>query len=135
VGRDTLIAVAIDGAGQTTSVVRPVTVRRFTPDALRLSVTPSRDRTPFYRFRASGRLPRPGPVSPSQGCTGEVTINIRAGSRLVSARHVRLSRTCEYALTVRFRTRVASRLRFSATFGGNETLAPRAASSRTVRLG
>ena len=29
-GRNTLIAVAVDGAGQTTSVVRAVTVRRFT---------------------------------------------------------------------------------------------------------
>ena len=29
VGRNTLIAVAIDGAGQTTSAVRAVTVRRF----------------------------------------------------------------------------------------------------------
>ena len=52
VGRNTLIAVAVDGANQTTSVPRPVTVRRFEPRELGIALRPSRDRTAPYSFRA-----------------------------------------------------------------------------------
>ena len=40
VGRNTLVAIAVDTAGQTTSVVRAVTVRRFTSPGLSLSLRP-----------------------------------------------------------------------------------------------
>ena len=52
VGRNTLLAVGIDGANQTTTLVRPVTVRRFTSPGLGLSLRPSRDR------RVALRVPR-----------------------------------------------------------------------------
>ena len=56
VGRNTLIAVAVDGANQTTSVPRPVTVRRFEARELGISLRPSRDReerrTPSARAAA-----------------------------------------------------------------------------------
>jgi hypothetical protein len=110
-------------------------VRRFTPRELGLSLKPSRDRSAPYAFRATGRLLRPTTVSPSQGCTGTVTLTAKAGSKTVATRRLKLSRTCEYAVNVRFRTRPARRLRFSAKFGGNEVLTTRTSSSRTARLG
>jgi hypothetical protein len=135
VGRNTLIAVALDGANQTTSVVRPVTVRRFTAPGLSLSLRPSRDRRPPYAFRATGTLRRPTTVSPSQGCSGRVTIRARAGRRTVSTRRATLSRNCEYGVILRFRTRVARRVRLTARFGGNDVLSPRGSRTRAIRLG
>ena len=135
VGRNTLVAVAIDGANQTTSVVRAVAVRRFTPRSLSLSLRPARDRKKPYSFRVTGRLQRPDPVSPSQGCSGTITITAKRGTKAVSTKRVTLSRTCEYKSTFKFNMRPSSRLRFSAKFGGNETLATDTSKTRTARLG
>jgi hypothetical protein len=135
VGRNTLIAVAVDGANQTTSVVRPVNVRRFSAPGLSLSLRPSRDRRPPFAFRATGTLRRPATVSPSQGCSGRVTIRARAGRRTVSTRRATLSRNCEYGVILRFRSRVARRVRLTARFGGNDALSTRGSRSRTIRLG
>jgi Ca2+-binding RTX toxin-like protein len=135
VGRNTLLAVGIDGANQTTTLVRPVTVRRFSSPGFSLSIRPSRDRRPPYAFRAIGRLQRPAPVAPSQGCSGEVRITAKTGRRTAATRRVRLSRNCEYSLTLRFRSRPAKRLRVTARFAGNDVLASRRARSRTIRLG
>ncbi len=96
VGRNTLIAVAIDGANQTTSVVRPVSVRRFEARELTATLRPGRDRRAPYAFRVSGRLVRPEFVSPSQGCSGTVVVTAKRGSRTVSTKRATLSRTCEY---------------------------------------
>ena len=135
VGRNTLIAVAVDGANQTTSVVRPVSVRRFTPPELTLSPRPSRDRRAPYAFRITGTLRRPTTVSPSQGCSGTVTLRARAGRRTASTRRATLSMNCEYSVILRFRSRVASRVRLTARFGGNNVLSERTSRTRTIRLG
>ncbi len=135
IGRNTLLAVGVDGANQTTTLVRPVTVRRFTPPSLSASLRPSRDRRSPYRFRITGRLTRPSQVAPSQGCTGDVTITAKAGSRTATTRRVKLSRVCEYALTLSYGKRPASRLRLTARYGGNDVLASKTSRSRTIRLG
>ncbi len=129
VGRNTLIATAIDGANQATSSVRPVTVNRFRPTALSLRVSPSRDRRAPYAFHARGRLAGAGT------CSGTVRITAKAGRRTVSSRRARLSRGCNYALTVRFRSRPAGRLRFTARFDGNRSTLARTSRRRTTRLG
>ncbi len=135
VGRNTLVAIAVDGAGQTTSLVRPVTVRRFTSPGFSLTLRPSRDRTAPYSFRATGTLRRPGAVAPSQGCSGRVVITAKRGKRTVGTTRTSLTRNCEYAVTVRFRSKVGSRIRLTAKFDGNDVLSSRSAPSRTVRLG
>lgn len=135
VGRNTLLAVGIDTANQTTTLVRPVRVRRFSSSSLSLSIRPSRDRRPPYTFRATGRLARPDTVAPSQGCSGEVTIKARTSRRTALTRRAKLSRNCEYSLTLRFRSRPASRLRVTARFGGNDVMASRTSRRRTIRLG
>jgi hypothetical protein len=135
VGRNTLIAVATDGANQTSSVVRTVDVRRFAPKELGLSFRPSRDRKAPYAFRLTGRVLRPTPVSPSQGCTGTITLTAKRGSKVISTKRATLTRTCEYSATFSFKTRTASRLRFQAKFGGNEVLSTASSKTRTARLG
>jgi hypothetical protein len=129
VGRNTLIATAIDGADQATSVVRPVIVNRFRPTSLSLRVSPSRDRRAPYAFHTRGRLAGAG------SCSGSVRITAKAGRRTVSSRRARLSRNCNYALTVRFRSRPAKRLRFTARFDGNSATLTRTSRKRTARLG
>jgi Ca2+-binding RTX toxin-like protein len=135
VGRNTLVVVATDTAGQTTTVTRTITVGRFAPESLSASLRPSRDRKRPYRFRLAGRLGRPSPVSPSQGCSGTVTVTAKRGTKVVSTERVALDRTCEYEATFSFRTRTSSRLRFQARFGGNEVLATETSATRTGRLG
>jgi hypothetical protein len=112
-----------------------VTVRRFTAPGLSLSLSPSRDRRAPYSFRASGTLRRPASVAPSHGCNGRVVITAKRGSRTVSTTRTSLNRTCEFKKTVRFRTRVSSRIRLTAKFEGNDVLGSRSARSRTARLG
>jgi len=135
VGRNTLVAIAVDGANQTTSIVRAVTVRRFSSPGLNLSPRPTRDRTAPYSFRVTGRLDRPTQVAPSQGCSGRVAITAKRGTRTIKTFSTSLTRTCQYATTIRFRTRVASRVRLIAKFEGNDVITARSARSRTVRLG
>jgi hypothetical protein len=135
VGRNTLVAVATDGAGQTTSVVRAITVRRFAAKDMTLTLRPSRDRKKPYTFRLTGKITRPDPVSPSQGCSGTITFSAKRGTKLISTKRVTLTRTCEYKATFIFKTRAASRVRFQAKFGGNEVLSGASSKTRTARLG
>ena len=134
-GRNTLVAIASDGAGQTASSVRAITVRRFSPKSMSLTLRPSRDRKAPYAFGLSGKLTRPDAVSPSQGCSGTVTFSAKRGTKLITAKRVSLTRTCEFKTTFAFKTRAASRVRFSAKFGGNGVLSSASTKTRTARLG
>ncbi len=134
VGRNTLIATAIDTGNQTASVTRTVTVARLDARSLSLSLSPRRDRRAPYRFTVRGTLALPAAVTPAQGCAGApVTVTAKAGKRTVSTRRAKLSAACTYALTISFHARPASRLRFSARFDGNTVLRPRSATGRSVR--
>ncbi len=110
-------------------------MRRFAPKELGLSFRPSRDRKAPYAFRLTGRVLRPTPVSPSQGCSGTITLTAKRGSKVISTKRATLTRTCEYSATFSFKTRAASRLRFQAKFGGNEVLSTASSKTRTARLG
>ena len=118
-GRNTLIAVAVDGAGQTASASAPVTVRRFAPSELGLALSRAAiapRRTPS----ASTAAAAPGAVSPSQGCSGTVTITAKRGTKIISTKRATLSRTCEYKATFSFKTRARRACVHCAKFGGNE---------------
>ena len=118
VGRDTLIAVAIDTANQAAFVSRAVTVSRFR--ATRLSIA-------FRRGRASGTLGLPAALTKALGCRGTVTIRVRRNGRTIATRRMRLSRTCRYSVRIRVRRRAT----LKASFGGNTYV--RARSSRSLR--
>jgi Ca2+-binding RTX toxin-like protein len=134
VGRDTLVARAVDTAEQASSAVQAVTVGRFTPRAFTLKLSPSRDRKAPYKFNLSGKLTLPDPVARTQGCSqGQVTISVKAGKKTVATRRTTLSRVCEYKLRVTFSHRPGNTLKFSARFAGNDVMAAKSAVSRTGR--
>jgi hypothetical protein len=136
VGRNTLVAIAVDTSGQTASAVRAVVVPRF---AGRLSARtrPRRDTRAPYRFTTTGRLTLPTAVTPAQGCRGTVTVQIKAGRKTVSTRRVRLRSDCSYRSRVTFRIKRRLRprtLRRSVRFGGNAVMAAKSAKRQTLRI-
>jgi hypothetical protein len=108
VGRNTLTAVAVDGAGQTASTQRAIVVDRFRP---RMTLT-------IKRSVASGRVVRPTGLT--SGCSGTVTVKIGK-----STRRGRLSRACTYRIALPKR-----RGKVTARFGGNALMAARSVSRR-----
>jgi Ca2+-binding RTX toxin-like protein len=140
VGRNTLIAVAVDTSGQAGIAITTVRVDRFAPRGLTARVTPSRDRFAPYRFRARGTLQLPAAVTRAQGCgQGIVSVQVKRGTRTISTRRVTLKSDCSYSSTVTFtdRTRLGptGRLRFTARFLGNGVLGIRSARTVTARAG
>jgi hypothetical protein len=139
VGRDTLVAMAIDTANQAGTDIRRVTVARFTPSGVSLRVTPARDRSAPYRFRSVGSVALPAGVTAAEACgDGIVSVQVKRGTRTISTRRVTLKRDCTYSSTVSFadRRRLGTgRLKFTARFLGNEVLGVRTAPSRTARAG
>jgi Ca2+-binding RTX toxin-like protein len=109
VGRNTLSAVAVDTAGQTTTIQRAVTVDRFKPP-FKLKIKRG--------YRISGRLETAGAA-----CKGAVTVRAVVGRRTLLTRRTRLSSQCGYAVTLRVPRRAG--LRFTARFGGNTLVMPR----------
>jgi hypothetical protein len=133
VGRTTLVAVAGDGAGQTGTALRNVTVRRFVPRSVSAKTT-RRD----LRFTTRGVVRMPAGVTRAQGCaSGDVSVVIKAGRKTISARRVRLTRTCTYRSRVTFASRkrfpASGRLTVRTRFPGNAVLAPRRAATATIR--
>ena len=118
IGKDTLIAVAIDTANQAAFLSREVTVSKFT--ATRLSIA-------VRRGRASGALALPAALTRPLGCRGTVTLRVRRRGRTIATRKARLSRTCRYRVRIRVRRGTTVRARF----GGNPYVSAR--NSRSLR--
>ena len=136
VGRNTLVAIAVDTSGQTASAVRAVRVPRFV-GRLSARTRPRRDTTAPYRFTTTGRLRLPVGVTQAQGCRGTVTVQFKAGRKTVSTRRAKLRRDCTYRSRVTFRIKQRLRprtLRRSARFGGNAVMAARSASRQRLRI-
>jgi hypothetical protein len=136
VGRNTLVAIAIDSAGQTASAVRAVRVSRFAA-TLSARTTPRRDRRAPYRFTTTGRLRLPAGVTAAQGCRGTVAVQIKAGTKTVSTRRVKLRSNCTYRSRVTFRLPQRlrpRRLRRIVRFGGNSVVNATSARRQTLRV-
>jgi hypothetical protein len=137
VGRDTLIAIAQDGAGQTAVAFRGVTVARFDPK-LTARTTPKRDRKRPYRYTTTGSVLLPSGVSPGQACAGgSVAIEFRAG-KLRLPQTATLRSDCSFRTSIAFPSRRAlgnGRITVTAKFGGNSVLGTAKARSQKVRAG
>lgn len=136
-GDNTLIAIASDAAGQTASSVRSVSVTRFVATSLSLKATPGRDRAAPYSFTAKGALARNTSVAKSANCAGSVKVALKAGSKTLKTKTVKLSKNCTYTARLSMPTRSGipgnGRLRLQATFAGNDTIASKKSPTRTVR--
>ena len=134
IGRNTLVALAIDTSEQSASAVRDVTIGKFSPRSVSLAVTPARDRSAPYAFTARGTVQRPAGVSTAQGCrSGSVRVDVTRGGRRIARQTVKLTRACTY--TARVGVRGSGRLTFRARFNANSVLTARSSSRRTTRAG
>jgi hypothetical protein len=136
VGRDTLVVIAVDTAGQTASAVRVVNVPRFKAISLSATTTPKRDRRAPFTFTTRGKLALPAGVLPAAGCKGTVDVSFKAGKKTVSSRRVALKSDCTYSSKVTFRLPRRlnpTTLSVVVVYGGNEVVEGIQAKRHTVR--
>jgi Ca2+-binding RTX toxin-like protein len=135
VGRNTLVAVAIDTSQQTASAVRSVTVDRFASKVSR-KVTPKKDKRGPFSFKATGRVTKSAAVSNALGCKGTVAVQVKAGSKTISNRRVKVKKNCTYSQKVTFKNRKRfsknGKLKFTARFSGNGVLKASKSKSATT---
>jgi hypothetical protein len=129
---------AVDTTEQTATAIRPVSVPRFRPRISR-RLTRRRDRlapVPLHHLRPAAL---PEGLTRRQGCrSGRVAAQVKRGTRTVSTRRAKISRTCRFRSRVTFRVarRLGrGRLRVTVRWLGNAVLAPRTARAVTVRAG
>ena len=129
VGRNTLVAMAIDTSQQTATAVRTVTVPRFAPRSVTSSTKPKSDTSGPRTFTTTGRVNRPTGVTAGQGCKGKVTVTFKAGKKTISTRRVNLRKNCRYSSKVTFSipSRLAGRLQVVVRFAGNAVLTGKSA--------
>jgi hypothetical protein len=108
IGRNTLVAVVTDLAGQTATVTRTITVARYSPRAVTLRVR---------NGVASGKLELPS------GAPCDGTVTIRAASRV---KRTAVRRDCTYRTSLRVRDGA----RVTASFGGSDTVTAKRSATR-----
>jgi Ca2+-binding RTX toxin-like protein len=139
VGRNTLVAIAVDTAQQTATDQRATRLGLFTPPRPTAVVSPTRDRRAPYRFVTTGRVRLAVGVTPALGCSeGEVAVQVKRGRRTISTRRVGVRRNCTFQSTVTFadRSRLGNgRLSIVARFLGNDVMRAVSAAARAVRAG
>jgi Ca2+-binding RTX toxin-like protein len=137
-GRDTLVAIAYDTAGQTATSLNSVIVPRFAPKSITATTKPRKATTFPATFKTRGRVVLPAGVTAAQGCTGgHVSIQFRAGKKTISSRRVATSKSCTYSSSVKFR--IPSRLHprsltVLVRFLGSTVLGPRSHKRYTVKV-
>jgi Ca2+-binding RTX toxin-like protein len=135
-GKNTLIAVAVDTAGQSASALRQVTVPQFAPVRLAASTKPKRLKHAPFKFTTTGRLTLPSGVS-SHSCNGVVSVTFKAGKKTVSTRRTNLKSTCTFSSKVTFslpKRLNPKSLRVFVAYRGNAVLTPLAARIYTVKV-
>jgi hypothetical protein len=108
------------------------------PRGLSLTATPRHAHVAPFRFRFAGRLSLPAGIAAGRGCAGVVSVAIKHGAKTVATLRVGLSRTCRYSTPVSFSTGrlgARGRLKVTARFLGNGSLAPRASKPIFVLYG
>lgn len=113
VGRGTIVAVVTDTAGQTATAVRTITVPRFKPRSVSLTI-----RRQGKRFVATGKVALPAGVA----CSGTVAVKVG-----------KTTRTGTLRASCAFRVVLPSGGRFVATYRGTPAIEPKRSPVRTVR--
>lgn len=137
-GKDTLVAVATDTAGQTATSLNTVTVPRFVAKSLTARTTPTKAKRFPATFTTSGKLILPPNVGNAGGCKGgHVSIQFRAGKKTISNRRVATKSNCTYKSKVKFR--IPGRLHPKSLtvlvrFLGSTEVGPRSHKRYTVKV-
>jgi hypothetical protein len=127
VGKQTLVAVVTDNAGNTAVASTSVTVPKFAAK-VSLAVKTSKAKGGKKTRTVTGTLKRPSGVTQAQGCKGKVTVVIKRSGRSVLNQQVSVSKKCTFSRKVTASSKKQS-FSVSAKFGGNTVLA-KASSSR-----
>jgi hypothetical protein len=139
-GRNTLVAVAYDTAGQTATALNTATVPRFTARGMRSTTRPRKDTTAPYKFVTAGRLLIPSNLTPAEACVGGVvSVQFRAGRNTISNRRVPLAANCTFKSEVTFQKperlkATAKTLEVLTRFTGNGVVSPRSAARERVTV-
>jgi hypothetical protein len=112
---------------------------RIAPAAFSARVTPHRDRRAPYTFGFSGRLTPPAGLTGPNTCKGNVSIQIKRGTRTLSTRRRGIRHNCTWVSNIRFANRGrigrTGRLKVIVRFLGNDVLSPRGAPALKIRAG
>jgi hypothetical protein len=112
---------------------------RVTPAAFTATVTPLRDRRAPYTFGFSGRLTPPAGLSGPNVCKGNVSVQIKRGTKTLSTRRRGVRKDCTWISNIGFanRSRIGriGRLKVLVRFLGNDVLSPRGPTALTIRAG
>lgn len=112
-----------------------VTGARVMPRGVSLTVKPRHAMHSPFAFAFSGRL---SGVAANQACAGRVLVLVTRGAKTLAKRRLALSGSCRFAARVRFPAGALhgrGRLRVTARFLGNGSLAPRSSRAISVRYG
>ncbi len=138
VGKNTLVAVAIDDQNISGTALRTVFVSPFKPKKLTASTRPKRIKHAPFVFKTTGRLILPAGVTPANGCVGKITVTLKRGGKTVTTGLANLRRDCTYRSQVKVafakRDKRPRSLRVFVFFRGNPTLSRIGARSYTVRV-
>lgn len=137
IGKDTLVAIATDSIGLTSTLTRTINVSTFKPKKLSASTKPKVAKHMPFRFTTSGRLTLPSGVSKRAGCSGKVSVTFRAGRKKVGSGTAKLRSNCTFKSRVKVVVAggKAQTLKVSVVFGGNKTLSRVSAKGYKVKVG
>ena len=135
VGKNTIIAVATDTAGQTGIDLVRVKVDAFLPRKVSLGVTPKSDESTPFRFTARGSVSLPAGVTKDEGCSGHVAIRLRRGTRTVASGNANVRSDCTYSRSFGVASSQEGSILVTARFAGNDVLKARSAKAVSVQAG
>jgi hypothetical protein len=130
VGTQSLTAAVVDNAGNTTAVTTKVTVPKFKPKRLGLSIKTTPVKGGKAKRTIRGTLSMPAGVTKAQGCkSGKVTVTIKRSGQSVLNQQVSVSKLCTFSRSVTA-SRSKQHFSVSARFGGNAVLTTTTTSRR-----
>jgi hypothetical protein len=136
IGKDTLVAIATDSIGLTSTLTRTITVSTFKPKKLTASTKPKTAKHAPFVFTTSGKLTLPSGVSKRKGCTGSVSVTFKAGKTKVGSGSTKLHSNCSFSTRMKVAVpKGAKTLQVSVVFGGNTTLSKASAKGSKVKIG
>jgi hypothetical protein len=136
VGKDTLVAIATDSIGLTSTLTRTITVSTFKAKKFTASTKPKRAKHAPFVFTTSGRLTLPSGVSRRKGCTGSVMVTFRAGKHKVGSGTTKLRSSCAFSSRMKVAVPKGTKsLKVSVVFAGNTTISKASAKGYKVKIG
>lgn len=133
--------VAVNASGTTNGADATFKTKgRVTPRKVSVKARPTHDATFPYRYTFTGKVTFPKGVSKLLACRGRVSVQIKNGTKTISNRRARVSKSCKYSQRVTFKVRKrlqagGGKLKVTVRFLGNAAAKPKKAKPIYVRYG